>query len=166
MVRFRFSIAQLSAVVLVAGFIFAAAHSPTEPWANGAFSLALLVLGLALLGALFRRGPGRAYWRGFALLGWGYMMVAFGPWCDSHIAPLLITKTIGEWLHGSFRTTLVGQGIEPFERRIPDSDLSMFGYQQIGHALSAMLAGLLGGAVARRFAAGVERGPSRDRNEG
>src|SRR5690349_6089113 len=102
MARFRFPLARLSAVVLVTAIAFAAARSPDEYWANGAFSFALLVLGIAALGAIFRKGPARAYWGGFALLGWGYILVAFGPWCDGKIAPLLITKTICEDLHFRF----------------------------------------------------------------
>jgi MFS family permease len=146
--RFRFSLAGLCAFTLVAGVALAAAREPTEPWANGAFSLALLVLGIALLGILFRRGSARAYWSGFALLGWGYMFLAFGPWCDAKVAPLLITKTVCEYLHFAFRTSLPTATVA---RQIPGTNLYMFGYQQIGHALTALLMGLLGGALARRF---------------
>jgi hypothetical protein len=150
MVRFRFSLGGLCALVLACGVALAAAKSPTEPWVNGTFSGALLVLGIALLGALFRRGPARVYWIGFAILGWGDMLLAFGPWCDSKVAPLLITKTVCEQLHFSFSASLPER---PFVRQIPGTTLVMYGYQQIGHALTALLMGLLGGTLARRFAA-------------
>lgn len=150
MVRFRFSLGGLCALVLACGVGLAAAKSPTEPWVNGAFSGALLVLGIAVLGALFRQGPARVYWIGFAILGWGYLFLAFGPWCDSKVAPLLITKTVCEKLHFEFSASLPER---PFVRQIPGTNLFMYGYQQIGHALTALLMGLLGGTLARWFAA-------------
>ena len=84
------------------------------------------------------------------MLGWCYMFLAFGPWCDSKVAPLLITKTVCERLHFTFRTSLPQ---EPFVRKIPGTDLFMYGYQQIGHSLTALLMGLLGGTLAPGFAA-------------
>lgn len=159
MPRFRFSLAGLSGLVLLAGIAAAAARSPSEAWANGAFSLAVLVLGLASLRAAFGRGLARDYWRGFTVMGWGYLFLAFGPWSDVHIAPLLLTKTIGELLHGRFMGLVEPGTGRVFYRIIPESQLFMFGYQQIGHALTALLAGLIGGSLARRLAARAE-GPA------
>ncbi len=153
MPRFRVSIGGLSALVLASAILMAAARSPTESWSNGTTSLALLVLGVALIGAMFRRGASRAYWAGFAWMGWGYLLLAFGPWCDLKIAPMLVTKTAGEKLHFRFPSD---SGIEPYARQIPvaegGSSLSMFGYQQMGHSLSALLLGLLGAWLARTLA--------------
>ena len=159
MPRFRVSIGGLSALILAAGILMAAARSPTEPWANGTTSLALLILGVALTGAMFRRGAGRAYWAGFAWLGWGYLLLAFGPWCDLKIAPMLVTKTAGEFLHFHFPPSIA---IRPYQRAIPvaegGSPLYMFGHQQMGHSLSALLLGLLGASLARHLASESEPG--------
>lgn len=154
MPRFRISIGALSAVILGAAIVMAAARSPTESWSNGSTSLALLALVLAPAGAILRRGPARAYWAGFAGLGWGYLLLAFGPWSDSHIAPLLINKTIGEYLHFSLGRDPAGriEMVQFYRRTIPGTILSMYGHQQVAHSLSALLLGLLGGSLARRFA--------------
>lgn len=144
--RFRVSLAGISGVFLVAGIVAAALRAPSERWASGAFSLAVLVLAAATLGACCAQGERRGYWGGFAILGWGYMFLCFGPWCDSKVAPLLFTKTLGEYAHDHFGHEAMFQ---EYTRDIPGTTIHMYGYQQVGHALSALLAGLLGGAVGR-----------------
>ena len=66
---------------------------------GGADSLALLVLTIALLGVLHRRGPGRAYWSSFALCGWLYLLVNFGPWFETQISPDLLTTALLDIMH-------------------------------------------------------------------
>jgi hypothetical protein len=157
MPRFRLTISGMSAVILVCAILLAAARSPNDLWSTAAFSASLLVLGVALIGALFARRARRTYWAGFAVLGWGYMLIVFGPWCDTHIAPLLITRSVFELVHFRFQGDLPER---PYVRVIAPG-LVMFGYQQIAHSLTAVLLGLLGGTLARRFAAPeVAAGPS------
>jgi hypothetical protein len=91
---FRVSIAGLMAVVLLVAVGVAALRSASDLWAGALFTLALGVLAIAALGAVSLRGRQRASWAGFAALGWGYLLLAFGPWCDTAIRPRLLTTKL------------------------------------------------------------------------
>jgi hypothetical protein len=78
----RFSIRGLSAIVLFLGFGFGALRGATIGWVAASILLAVLVLCVTTLGALVRRGPSRPAWVGFALFGWVYFLLHFGPWAD------------------------------------------------------------------------------------
>ncbi|HEV3164060.1 MAG TPA: hypothetical protein VGZ22_08515, partial [Isosphaeraceae bacterium] len=62
-------------------------------------STALAACAIGTLGAIFRRGPRRAFWAGFAILGWGYLALAFGPWFASSVRPHLLTTRLFDLLH-------------------------------------------------------------------
>ena len=76
---FRFRIGSLMGIVLVLAIGFAALKNASATWASAIFLLTCGVLGLAVIGAICRRGADRAGWLGFALFGWGYMALAFWP---------------------------------------------------------------------------------------
>jgi hypothetical protein len=84
MTRYRFTLAQLMAIVLFIGFGFAALRSASVLWASAVFTLAVAVLSVAVLGAMARRGRARMTWAGFALFGWVYLGTTFGPWAAVH----------------------------------------------------------------------------------
>jgi len=92
---FRVTIAGLMALVLYVAVGFAALKTPSEAWAT----LTLLLLTLALLGSIFTRGGNRAFWGGFAIAGWSYWILSFGPWFDTHIGPRLATKSLADGLY-------------------------------------------------------------------
>jgi hypothetical protein len=82
--------------VAVVAFACAALRSASDLWASTALTLAVSLLFVALLGVLFRRGESRAFWTGGALFGWGYLLLVFGPWFNTNVAPhLLSTKLLG-----------------------------------------------------------------------
>lgn len=89
--RFRVSVAGLLLVVLVAGVGLAALRSPSPALAGTLLLLTLGLLGFATLGAVYRRGPQQAPWLGFALFGWGYLVLTGPAW----------------WVPGPGRTELV-----------------------------------------------------------
>jgi hypothetical protein len=84
MTRYRFTLAQLMAIVLFTGFGFAALRSASVLWASAVFTLTVAVLSVAVLGAMARRGGARMTWAGFALFGWVYLGTTFGPWAAVH----------------------------------------------------------------------------------
>lgn len=88
---FRFSIAHLLLLIVFLGFSFAALRSPSQLWANAWFSAALVVLTIAVLAAVYRRGRRRAFWVGFASCGWLYLVLAVGPWFGTLVGSFLVT---------------------------------------------------------------------------
>src|SRR4051812_16850665 len=70
----RFSIAGLMVVVLICGVGVAALVNASEMWAGVMTCATLLLLQVAILGAAFRREKKRAFWVGFAVFGWGYLL--------------------------------------------------------------------------------------------
>ena len=82
--RLRFTLAQLMAVVLFVGFGFAALRNADNFWADATYTIAIISLATALLGAIVRRGTARVSWIGFAVFGWTYLMLDFLPaWTPS-----------------------------------------------------------------------------------
>jgi hypothetical protein len=77
--RFRFSIASLLGVVLVIAVALAALRASTDAWDSGVLGLILLILLTATLLVVHRTNPRRAYWLGFALFGWAYLVASFVP---------------------------------------------------------------------------------------
>lgn len=70
--RPRVSIAGLMGAVAAAAVGLAALRFSTPGWSGSIYLLTRAILGLAILLALYRRGPSRAWWAGFALFGRGY----------------------------------------------------------------------------------------------
>ena len=69
---FRFSIAALMWVVLLAAIASAGLAYPSTHWAGVAALLTRGMLCLALVGAVCRTGARRAWWLGFFVFGWAY----------------------------------------------------------------------------------------------
>src|SRR4051812_42711052 len=79
MARPRFSIATMLLVVLGVGVAVAALRASNDAWDSGIFGLTLLILLTAVLLAVHRTERGRAFWLGFALFGWGYLVASLVP---------------------------------------------------------------------------------------
>lgn len=77
--RFRFSIADLLGMVFFVALAVAALRAANDTWDSGAFGLALWTLTMAVILAIHRQGRRRAYWLGFALLGWSYLTASLIP---------------------------------------------------------------------------------------
>jgi hypothetical protein len=101
----RLSIAALMTVVLVCGLAAAALRDASQTWAGLLTLVTLGLLGFALLGILHRRGSARAFWQGFALFGWGYGVLAFGPWFVDQVQPKLPTTQLLGYLYGKLHPT-------------------------------------------------------------
>ena len=128
------------------------------------FTLALLVLLTSLLGIVYRRDRGRVFWVGFALFGWCYMVAVFGPWCNVHIAPRLLS-THGIMLfqpdssdrgirHSTTSPLLhAGEYGPVFIRDVPPgrpwlARVNTIYFQQIGHCVFLPLLGIISGGLA------------------
>ena len=198
MSRPRFSIGSLMVVVLFCGVGAAALRSSSGLWAQVLFTLTLAMLGVAALGALYRRGARRASWAGFVLFGGGYLALCFGPWAAGEVRPHLATSALlsyarerivpadpnankvavfvdgnstwsantqptgwqtGVTVSSSNVVLSGGQAKGQIVARAPSTILftKLLGaggaehFERIGHCLLALLLGVVGGLVARRF---------------
>jgi hypothetical protein len=105
----RFSIARLLGVIVVCGIILAGLRSGSNDWFKSIYTLAFITLVYAAIRARFR-GPS---WYGFAVAGWAYFLVGFGPWIGSPSGsePLraanrnLVTSVVVEIVSGTFSAT-------------------------------------------------------------
>jgi hypothetical protein len=75
-----FSIRQLFVWTAFIALECVALRNAGDAWVAAMFSLALVILASALLLVLFRVGSQRAYWSGFAMCGWLYMLVLMYGW--------------------------------------------------------------------------------------
>jgi hypothetical protein len=76
MKRLRISISGMMVGVVYLGCGFAALARPTPMWAEAWLSATLALLAFAALVAIFARRP---FWAGFAIVGWGYVVLTLFP---------------------------------------------------------------------------------------
>ncbi len=76
--RFHFSMAGLLGLVALTTIGCAALATATPLVASALHTLNLLVLSLAVVGAIARRGEARVFWLGMAVVGWVYYFAAVG----------------------------------------------------------------------------------------
>jgi hypothetical protein len=77
--RLRFTIAGLMGIVLFVAVGFAALRNANAFWASGTYSVAIMMILVASLGAFARKGKARMTWAGFALFGWAYHLLSALP---------------------------------------------------------------------------------------
>ena len=76
MSRPRISIAGLMAIVLFAATGFASLRNASDVWAQTMFTVAFVALLLSTLGAIAFKGEGRVLLSGFAIFGWGRLLIS------------------------------------------------------------------------------------------
>jgi hypothetical protein len=144
----RFTIAQLMALVLVAGVGFAALRAANEFWASTTFTIALLSISAASVSAFVSKGKARAAWAGYAIAGWACLVTwmvssatagfAFGP-------PELLLY----WALIRFQPAIqpmVAGGGDP-----------MLAYHQTSHSIEVIVLGIAGAGLGRFLAPKVDR---------
>ena len=95
MVACRFSLARLFVMTGFAAIACAALARPTPFWLPTIVSVTAAFLFYAVLAAIYRVGARGAFWRGMAIVGWGYFLLVLvaHPSSDEHV-PLLTTQFI------------------------------------------------------------------------
>jgi hypothetical protein len=176
----RFSIAGLMGLVVVVAVGAAALRFASELWASVLLMLTLGVLGAAVLACHERTEKNRAWWRGFALFGWGYVLLAMGPWASEAISPHLPTTMgldalyakmhpapdagsiysivglgSGDWVThlDSSGTTVISLGTLPrnVTPRAWLGNSTPESFRRVGHCLWALLVAGVGGIIGRAF---------------
>jgi drug/metabolite transporter (DMT)-like permease len=98
---FQFSIKALLGSVVFVALACTALLNASEWWASAACTVTLAVLLIAVLASVFRRGPRRAFWLGFAIFGWTYVLLTFWPAsdptfpCQRHV----LTTRLSRWAY-------------------------------------------------------------------
>jgi hypothetical protein len=135
-------------IVLYLGFGFAALRNADEFWASAAYTLAIILIAGALVGALARRGRSRTPWVGFALFGWTYLVIFHLPaWPVSGVGfgPIPRPLLLVEW--GTAY-------LQPFIMPLPPAYPGRFlvPYEQVSQSLGIVLFGLIGAVMGRLVA--------------
>lgn len=184
--RRRNTIAGHLALIGLCGVAVAALRYADDLVASLVFTGTLLAFGVASLGAAFRRGLSRASYAGFAAFGFGYLALCYGPFAADAVRPNLATTKLLDFVGprinqqagdadqvvldpfdaldmlplsrqtapGRSSSRVVSSGT-PFTLTLAPSASAEF--MRVGHSLFSLLIGLLGGLVARHFAARGER---------
>ena len=79
MARFQFSLRHLLIAVALFALYAAGVIGNVYVLADLAFTATVFILLTSILGVIYRRDELRSYWVGFAVFGWGYSVLAFGP---------------------------------------------------------------------------------------
>jgi hypothetical protein len=83
--RFRFRLGTLLILIIVLGVGLAALRESNDIWDSGVFTLALSALLISILLAIHRNESRLAFWIGFALFGWAYLVMSLVPSIGSRL---------------------------------------------------------------------------------
>jgi hypothetical protein len=141
--RLRVTIAQLMAVILFVGFGFAALRNANPFWASAAFSLAIVSISVAAVGALARKGEARMPWAGFAITGGACLVIR-----------LLTHDTVGS-MDGPPRLLLYR--FQEYINPAATGGKELIAYTQTCLSLEAILLGLVGAILGHLVAVKDDR---------
>jgi hypothetical protein len=159
--RFRFHLGTLVILVLLLGVSFAALRESNANWESSIFSLTLAVLLISILLAIHRTEKRRAFWLGFALFGWIYLVLILMPSIESR---LITTKALAYLdskmpgrsmvyaINSSGKLTLNGRPITSITSNGGSTGTASGtteNFVRIGHSLIALIAAILGGLLSR-----------------
>jgi hypothetical protein len=168
--RSRFTIAWLMTVVLLVALGFAALRRSSEVVASAVFTSAVVTLLVATVGAVLGRG---AAWVGFAVFGWGGLILVFGPLSwelpsgPNVPAPKPLTTFVlaDLYRHVGVKPSGVGAASEE-EGWVWINSMGGAGYVslpfiQTGQSLISVLLACVGSLIAHRIAVRDVRGAAR-----
>jgi hypothetical protein len=159
----RISLATLIGIVAVFALSMAGMISTSRIWLMLASTVALAVLLAALLASWLFSGIDRAFWVGFALFGWTYLIMVNWDWVGGQIGhdlTVAISEVAERLLPDIKPPSAFGTPFPAVVNNVDYMDLSrqrqirIGNFVQIGRDLSslcfAMLGGWLGRALAKR----------------
>jgi hypothetical protein len=157
--KWRFTIRFLLAMTALVGVTCAALRYPTKLCVAIAFSTAIGLLLVAVVGAFTSRGGMRAFFVGFAIVGWGHMILAFTPYFAEGTSHMLVSRYCLDQL-----ARPLGYGMSP-NMYIEEKSLThammdyvagsppalYYKYLVIGQSLITLFLAAAGGALGRYF---------------
>jgi hypothetical protein len=79
-IRWSFGLRQLFLWTAAIALALVALRSASTTWVAGMLGLAFVTLTASIQFAIFRQGPRRAFWMGFATFGWAYLLLLLVSW--------------------------------------------------------------------------------------
>ncbi|SIO60501.1 hypothetical protein SAMN05444166_6416 [Singulisphaera sp. GP187] len=152
----RFTIARLLVLIVFFGIVFAGLRSGSNDWFKLIYSLTFLTLVYAAIAARYRR----AFWHGFAVAGWAYFVIGFGPWIGSpsgsqppgvvnrNLVSSVVLEIVSGIMHRSDAAVAAGSGPFPFGI----VDLLEANRNGVGHCALTILFAFVGGLISRNLA--------------
>ena len=145
--RHRFTIAGLLVSILFFAIVFAGLRSGSNDWCKLIYSFTFVTLVYAAIAARYRG----AFWYGFAVAGWAYFIVAFGPWIGVQPVSEPVNRSlITSFVHEVVVAELARRDPPPFATGF--DDVLKANREGIFHCALTVLFALLGGSVARVLA--------------
>jgi hypothetical protein len=157
--RYRFTIAQLVALVFYVGFGFAALRNADPFWASATFTLAIASIAHAVVGAATLRGQARVPWIGYAAFGWTCLLVSYLPKWETAgmgFGPIWRPPLLMGWV-----TAQLQPYIKPTPPGMGGGSAGDFlqTYEQVSQGLGIILFGLTGAILGRLFPTADDRHP-------
>jgi hypothetical protein len=152
MPRLRISLAGSLGIVAVIAMGLAGMVSASRLWTAAAATVTLALLLTALLGACLLDGIDRAFWAGFALFGWSYIILVNWDWIGGQFGHDL-TFGLSDLAEVAIPRPEPPVGI-PFDPISMETgrQIRLGNFVQIGRMFLALAFGLLGGSIAQVFA--------------
>ena len=156
-IRFRYSLFGLFGIVAFCAVSAATLAKPSFLAASLVWSVAMAVLGVALVGSATSRGRRQSFWIGFAILGWGYMILTLAPWFDDHTGELLASRQLFDYVGPALGHEPATLELMPGIWRIIFSgrdDIPAYVYLiyvVTGHSLLSLVVGFFGGLLGGYF---------------
>lgn len=154
-----FTLAGLLVLVALLALAMAAVRSASVLWTTAATTFALAVLLAAPLAAVYARGGERAFWVGFTLFGWVYLILVNWSWLGAQVGHDLtggLRELAEAWLPFD-ETQPFASPADRTEKQLQHA-IRLGNVSQIGRLILTLLFALLGGVVSRSLAG---REPSR-----
>jgi MFS family permease len=149
MKRLQVSIAAITLIVVACAMALTALRTASDFWLSAFYTFTTVLLLLAVIAARFRRGNERTFWFGFAVFGWGFFLLGYGPWRTQAADP-------GERNNGSLNPNLVTSrvilSLAPYlikdSDNLEDVDKFTANTVSIAHMLVTLALAIGGGVVA------------------
>lgn len=174
MSQFRFSLRILLGAFLGVALALGALAAANWLYASVVWTATVATLAFAVVASICDSGKSRAFWIGFAMLGWLHLVLVFGPWFCDHTSRLLLTSNVLERLAGWFgHKAITGPGTPniwenlglsaDWERaswsRSTHPEMYYGDYVIVGQSLFSLAAGCCGGVLGYWFYARRTRAP-------
>ena len=166
MATFRISIAGLLGIVAVIAIWLAGMRSASSLWTTAAATVTFVLLLTALLAGRLLDGTDRAFWAGFALFGWSYLVLVNWDWVGGQFGHDL-TAGLSDIAEAMFDDVPLAAGLPstpstPSAPAVANSQIlslvrarqiKLGNFVQIGRMTLSLAFGLLGGSIAWGLAA-------------
>jgi hypothetical protein len=156
--QFRLSMAGMLWFVAVTAIGLASIRSTSGVWTTVAATLTLAALLKAVLAAALLRGNDRAFWLGFAVFGWVYLILVDWDWVGGPFGHEL-TGALADWAEAVIpEAPRPSPAITNLSELHQERMIKIGHFVQIGRMVLCLLFAMAGGVIGRKLAADRERG--------